>query len=97
MPADPKPKPRQPYTQRRLPGFWFACGTLGNASYERLRAQAMVLLLRFYGLRVSNVATLRKDRIKGDSIFLHGTMSMLFSQRIESTYGNHIRTSPEVF
>ncbi len=31
----------------------------------------MVLLFRFYGLRVSDVATLKKERIKGDYIFLH--------------------------
>lgn len=30
----------------------------------------MVLLLRYYGLRVSDVASLRKDRIKHDFIFL---------------------------
>jgi integrase len=31
----------------------------------------MILLLRFYGLRISDVATLAKDRLRGDEIFLH--------------------------
>ena len=31
----------------------------------------MVLLMRFYGLRVSDVATLRKDRVRNDHLFLH--------------------------
>jgi len=71
MPSDPKPKPRQPYTQSDIIRILSACNTFGRHTYERLRAKAMVLLMRFYGLRVSDVATLRKDRIKGDHIFLH--------------------------
>lgn len=71
MPLDPKPKPREPYTQNEIIQILFACDTFGKASYERLRAKAMVLLFRFYGLRVSDVATLKKERIKGDYIFLH--------------------------
>jgi integrase/recombinase XerC len=71
MPSDPKPKPRQPYSSNDIIQILFACDTFGKANYERLRAKAMVLLLRFYGLRISDVATLRKDRIKEDHIFLH--------------------------
>jgi site-specific recombinase XerD len=71
MPPEPKPKPRLPYTKDEVIQILTACETFGKGSYERLRAKAMVLLLRFYGLRVSDVATLRKDRIKGDQIFLH--------------------------
>lgn len=70
MPLDPKPKPRQPYTQNEIIQILFACDTFGKSSYERLRAKAMILLLRFYGLRISDVATLRKDRIQGDHILL---------------------------
>jgi site-specific recombinase XerD len=71
MPPDPKPKPRQPYAQTEIIRILSACDAFGKSSYERLRAKAMILLMRFYGLRVSDVATLRKDRIKGDHIFLH--------------------------
>jgi site-specific recombinase XerD len=71
MPADPKPKPREPYTQAEVIEILAACDTFGKGSYERLRAKAMVLLLKFYGLRVSDVATLQKDRVKDGFIFLH--------------------------
>src|SRR5579864_929888 len=71
MPPDPKPKPREPYTQAEIIRILAACDTFGKSSYERLRAKAMVLLMRFYGLRVSDVATLRKDRIRNDHLFLH--------------------------
>jgi len=71
MPPDPKPKPRHPYTKTEIIKILFACDTFGKSSYERLRAKAMILLMRFYGLRVSDVATLRRDRIKKDHLFLH--------------------------
>jgi site-specific recombinase XerD len=71
MPLDPKPKPREPYTQSEIIRILAAAETFGRNSYERLRAKAIILLLRYYGLRISDVATLRKDRIKGDHIFLH--------------------------
>ncbi len=71
MPLDPKPKPRAPYTQAEIIRILAATESFGKGSYERLRARAMVLLLRFYGLRVSDVATLRRERIKGDHVFLH--------------------------
>jgi integrase len=31
----------------------------------------MILLMRYYGLRISDVATLRRDRIQGSQIMLH--------------------------
>jgi site-specific recombinase XerD len=70
MPANPKPKPRAPYSQAEVIAILAATESFGRHSYERLRARAMVELLRFYGLRVSDVATLRKDRIKNNYIFL---------------------------
>jgi len=36
---------------------------IGRSPYERLRANAMVLTLRYTALRISDVATLRRDRI----------------------------------
>ena len=71
MPSDPKPKPREPYSKNDIIRILSACETFGKYPYERLRAKAMVLLMRFYALRVSDVATLRRDRIKGDQIFVH--------------------------
>ena len=42
-----------------------ACDQIGRAPYERLRSRAMVLLMRYAGLRVSDVVTLSRDHIKG--------------------------------
>jgi site-specific recombinase XerD len=71
MPSDPKPRPREPYTSEEVTRIIAACQTFGRGPYERLRAHAMILLMRRYGLRVSDVATLAKDRVSGDRIFLH--------------------------
>ena len=71
MPPNPKPKERNPYTTEEITRIIAACETFGRNAYERARARAMILLMRFYGLRVSDVATLAKDRIRGDHIFLH--------------------------
>ena len=71
MPPDPKPKPRDPYTRAEIIKIIAACDTFGKRPYERLRAKAMILLMRYYALRVSDVATLRRDRIQGDQILLH--------------------------
>ena len=76
-----KPKPRQPYTQAEIIRILATCDIFGKYSYERLRARAMILLMRFYGLRISDVATFRRDHIKNDHIFLHAV-----GDSIESTF-----------
>jgi integrase len=42
-----------------------ACDEIGRCRYERRRARAMVLLMRYAGLRISDVVTLEKNHIKG--------------------------------
>lgn len=71
MPAETKPKPRRPYTAEEMQAILDACDRFGSRQYEKLRARAMVLLMRFYGLRISDVATLRRDRVHNDQIMLH--------------------------
>jgi site-specific recombinase XerD len=71
MPPDPKPRERIPYTSEEVARIIAACDTFGRTAYERLRARAMILLMRFFGLRVSDVATLEIERIRGGQIFLH--------------------------
>jgi hypothetical protein len=71
MPPDPKPKPREPYTVEEYRAILDACDTFGRQQYERLRVRAMILLMRYYGLRVSDVVTLKRDRVHGGRIFLH--------------------------
>ena len=71
-PKDPKPAERPPFTAEEISKIIVACDTFGRAPYERLRARAMILLMRYYGLRVSDVATLKRDRIRnGREIFVH--------------------------
>lgn len=66
-----KPKPKDPYTQEEVIQIVSACDELGRGSYERNRARAMVLLLRYTGLRISDVATLARDRVREDRICLY--------------------------
>ena len=66
-----KPKPKEPYTQEEVIQIVSACDELGRGNYERERARAMVLLLRYTGLRISDVATLARDRVRGDRIHLY--------------------------
>jgi integrase len=61
---------REPYSPNEVTKVLAACDTMGRTPYERLRARAMVLLLRHTALRISDVSVLRKDRIRGRRIFL---------------------------
>ena len=54
-----------PYTQCEIVKIIAACDQVGRNSYERRRARAMVLLMRFAGLRISDVVTLSRDHIRG--------------------------------
>ena len=70
-PPKVKAKPKEPYTQEEVVRILSACDQLGRGSYERSRARAMVLLLRYTGLRISDVATLARDRVRNSRIYLH--------------------------
>jgi integrase len=51
-----------PYTKQEIIA---ACDQIGRTSYERRRARAMTLLMRYAGLRISDVITLSRDHIRG--------------------------------
>ena len=70
-PANAKPAPVEPYTQSEISAILAACDNFGRTQYERLRARAMVLLMRYAGLRISDVATLERSRIRDGHILLH--------------------------
>jgi site-specific recombinase XerD len=59
-----------PYEESEITRMLAACDEIGQSRYERLRARAMLLLLRYTGLRISDVASLAKDRIQGGRIYL---------------------------
>ena len=64
----PKPQPNEvvPYTPQQVTAMLVACEVIGHGSYERLRARALVLLLRYTGLRIMDAITLATDRVKPD-------------------------------
>ena len=70
-PKNMKPNPVEPYTPEEVGKILAACNRVGRTPYERLRAKAMVLLLRYAALRISDVSTLALDRIKDDQILLY--------------------------
>jgi len=72
-PRNLKPNEVVPYTLQEENRILAACEQIGGgkyhrsgASYEQLRARGMILLLRHTALRISDVATLRKDAIEFD-------------------------------
>lgn len=69
----PKAVPNQvvPYTSDEVARIIRAAGEIGKTSYERRRAVAQVLLLRYTALRVSDVAMFSRDRVRDGQILLH--------------------------
>jgi site-specific recombinase XerD len=65
-----KPAEVVPYTPDELTRIIAACDAIGRGPYERLRARAMVLLLNNTALRVSDVATLERDRVRDGRILV---------------------------
>jgi integrase/recombinase XerC len=55
-----------PFTADEVAAIIKACGTFGKSQYERLRARAMILTLRYTALRIGDVSLLAKDRISHD-------------------------------
>ena len=54
-----------PYAQAEITKIIAACDEIGRSSYERRRARAMVLVMRYAGLRISDVVTLQRDHVSG--------------------------------
>ena len=51
-PKNLKPAPREPYEPKEITRIVAATEAIGHAAYDRLRARAMVLLLRYTALRI---------------------------------------------
>lgn len=58
----------RPYTQAEMDRMLAACDDIGRYTYERLRARAMVLLMRYEGIRISDVVTLSREHIVGNHL-----------------------------
>jgi hypothetical protein len=61
-------------------------GRIGN-SYERTRARALLLLLRYTAPPISDAATLAKDRVQNERIYLrtHKTGGLVFLKILENS------------
>ena len=80
--APPNPKPREvvPYTSEQVALLLVACDRLGQTAYERQRARGITLLMRHTGLRIGDVVTLARDRVRDGKIALYTqkTASFIF-------------------
>ena len=56
MPKNIKPTDKEPYSAGDVIRIIAACDTIGTGAYERARARAMILLLRYTALRIGDVA-----------------------------------------
>jgi len=63
MPRNLKPNEIVPFTPAEVSAIVTACLKVGKKQYERLRALAMVLTLRYTALRIGDVSMLARDRI----------------------------------
>ena len=70
-PKGARPKEVNPYTEAEVARIIAACDEIGKSAYERKRARAMILLMRYTGLRISDVMTLARDRVRDGIIHLH--------------------------
>ena len=61
-----RPNEVVPFTASEVTAILNACDDFGNMPYERLRARAMVLVLRYTALRIGDVALVAHDRISRD-------------------------------
>ena len=62
-PRNIKPNDVEPFSTAEVTAIIKACDTIGRGPYERLRAHAMILTLRYTALRIGDVAMLSKDRL----------------------------------
>ena len=65
-PRNIKPNDVEPFSTGEVAAIINACDGIGRGPYERLRARAMILTLRYTALRIGDVALLARDRISKD-------------------------------
>ena len=59
-----------PYTPDEITKMLTACDAIGRTTYERRRARAMILLLNNTALRISDLATIARDRVRDGRVLL---------------------------
>ena len=66
-PRNIRPNDIEPYTSNEVTKILAACDVFGRGPYERVRARAIILLLRYTALRIGDVAMLGRDRVSWDA------------------------------
>jgi integrase len=61
-----KPNEVVPFTPQEVAAILSACDGVGRKPYERLRARAIILTLRYTALRIGDVSMLARDRTSRD-------------------------------
>ena len=61
-----KPNDIEPFSTVEVKAIIKACDGIGRGPYERLRARAMILTLRYTALRIGDVALLGRERVTRD-------------------------------
>ena len=64
MPRGIKSADREPYTEAEMVSMLQACEVIGQKPYERLRARALVLVMRYTGLSIGSAFMLRRDALR---------------------------------
>lgn len=65
-PRNVQPNEVEPYTPAEVEKIAAACFAFGRTDYERKRARAMILAMRYTALRIGDVAMLARERISRD-------------------------------
>ncbi len=65
-PRNIKPNDVEPFSATEVAAIIKACDGIGRGPYERLRARAMILTLRYTALRIGDVALLGRERVSRD-------------------------------
>lgn len=60
------PRPGHTFATVEVGSILKACDSFGKSAYERLRARAIVLTLRYTALRIGDVSLLARDRLNRD-------------------------------
>ncbi|HMH15196.1 MAG TPA: tyrosine-type recombinase/integrase [Edaphobacter sp.] len=66
MPSVVSANDTEPFTSAEVAAILAACDRIGQQSYERIRARAMVMTLRYTALRIGDVSMLERNRITHD-------------------------------
>src|SRR5262249_27415378 len=70
-----RPNPTLPFSREEMEKLLWACELFGTGgqyrSKNRTRSKAMVLLLRYSGLRIQDAVTLQRERIQNSKLFLY--------------------------